>query len=104
MARYPAMKGYGIVSAGSYLVIRCSTCKTFTYVDRFQEWKLCPVCGTAIDVKRATRYLEVEEYGMAEAIVKQLERHLHATGKKDLTSDERRHLRTQYAEWIRQQA
>ena len=84
-----------------YLIIRCGGCKTFTYVDRFQEWKLCPICGATIDVRRATQYLEVEDFRTAEAVVTQLEEHLHATRKKDLSSEEREELRARYAEWIR---
>jgi hypothetical protein len=84
-----------------YLVIRCGGCKTFTYVDRFQEWKLCPICGATIEVKRAPQYLEVEDFSVAETVVNQLEQHLHKTKKKDLTHEEREQLRSKYAEWIR---
>ncbi len=86
-----------------YLVIRCGSCKTFTYVDCFQEWKLCPVCGATIDVQRSSHYLEVEDFRMAENIVAQLEQHLHKTRKHDLSREEREQLRAQYTDWIRGQ-
>jgi acetyl-CoA carboxylase beta subunit len=73
-----------------YLVIRCGGCKSFTYVDKFQQWKLCPICGATIEVMRAPRYLEVEDFRVAESIV-------------DLTAEEREQLRATYAEWIRNQ-
>jgi hypothetical protein len=92
----------GNVPAG-YLVLRCGGCKTFTYVDRFQEWKLCPVCGATIDVRRSSHYLEVEDFRVAENIVAQLEQHIHRTRKKDLSIEEREQLRAQYTEWIRGQ-
>jgi len=92
----------GYVSAG-YLVIRCGGCKTFTYVDHFQEWKLCPVCGATIDIQKASHYLEVEDFTVAENIVAQLEQHIHKTRKKDLSHEERQQLRARYAEWIRGQ-
>jgi hypothetical protein len=84
-----------------YLVIRCGGCRTFTYVDRFQQWKLCANCGETIDVRRATVYLEVEDYNVAESVVAQLEEHLHRTKKKDLTREELETLRKQYAQWLR---
>jgi hypothetical protein len=84
-----------------YLVIRCGGCRTFTYVDRFQQWKLCANCGETIDVRRATVYLEVEDYHVAENVMEQLEEHLHRTKKKDLTREELETLRHQYAQWLR---
>ncbi len=86
-----------------YLVIRCGGCKSFTYVDKFQQWKLCPICGATIDVRRASRYLEVEDFRVTESIVNKLEEHLHRTRKRDLTAEEREQLRATYAEWIRNQ-
>ncbi|MDD1716178.1 MAG: DUF1922 domain-containing protein [Methanolinea sp.] len=84
-----------------YLIIRCAGCRTFCYVDKFQQWKLCPVCGEAISVREAAAYLEVDEYHIAERIVNQLEEYLHRTKKKDLAPDEIAALREQYAEWLR---
>jgi Domain of unknown function (DUF1922) len=86
-----------------YLVIRCGGCRSFTYVDKFQQWKLCPICGATIEVKRAPRYLEVEDFRIAENIVNKLEEHLHRTRKQDLTPEEREQLRATYAEWVRNQ-
>jgi hypothetical protein len=84
-----------------YLIIRCPGCRTFSYVDRYQQWKLCPLCGEAINVRQAPAYLEVEDYSVAEQIIKQLERFLDSTKKKDLSADEIAALRQQYADWIR---
>ncbi len=84
-----------------YRVIRCPGCKTFTYVDRFQRWKLCPVCGEATEVQRAPAYLEVDDYFTAEKIVEQLETYLHQKKRKDLTPDEIAELRRQYTRWLR---
>jgi hypothetical protein len=86
-----------------YLIIRCAGCRTFCYVDRFQQWKLCPVCGEVIEVRQAPAYLEVGEYKVAERIVNKLEEYLHQTRKKDLTPEEIRSLREQYAAWVRGQ-
>ncbi len=87
-----------------FRIICCGGCKTFTYVDRFQEWKLCPICSETIDLKRAVTYLEVEDYQTAEKIVAQLEKFLHETRRKDLTGEELREIRSQYAEWLRKRA
>ncbi len=84
-----------------YRIIRCPGCRTFSYVDRYQQWKLCPQCGEAVNVQQATAYLEVEEYGMAEQIIRQLERFLDNNRKKDLSPDEIAALRQQYADWVR---
>ena len=43
-------------------VLRCPGCSTFTYVDRFERWKLCHVCGEVINAKRAPVYLDVRDY------------------------------------------
>jgi hypothetical protein len=86
-----------------YLVIRCAGCRVFTYVDRFQEWKLCPVCGETIEISRAPVYLEVEDYRVADQVVGQLEKYLHQERKKDLSDEELCQLRAQYAEWVRAQ-
>ena len=87
-----------------YLIIRCPSCKTFTYVDRFQKWKLCPICGHAHEVIKAPAYLEVEHYLEAEHIVKQMERHLHTTKKTDFSPEETAELRHHYTEALRKKA
>jgi uncharacterized Zn finger protein (UPF0148 family) len=80
-----------------YFIIRCpGGCNTFTYVDRFQKWKLCPLCGHAYEVAKAPAYLEVEDHHEAEHIVRQMERHLHANKKKDFTDREKAELRHHY--------
>ena len=84
-----------------YLVIRCPGCRTFTYVDRYQRWRLCPMCGEAINVGRAPVYLDVDDFLDAERVVEQLESYLHRTGKKDLSEQDIRQLRTQYTEWVK---
>ncbi|MFA5332691.1 MAG: DUF1922 domain-containing protein [Methanoregula sp.] len=84
-----------------YLIIRCPGCRTFSYVDRFQKWKLCPKCGHAYEVAKVPTYLEVADYTDAEHIVKQMEKHLHAYKKKDFSMDEAEELREHYAEWFR---
>jgi len=85
-----------------YLVIRCPGCGTFSYVDRFQKWRLCPVCGGTINVRKAPVYLETKDYHDAEMIIGQLEKYLHDNKKTDLTSQELNSLRTQYSEWFKQ--
>ncbi len=84
-----------------YLIIRCPGCRTFTYVDRYQRWRLCPRCGEAINVGRAPVYLDVDDFLDAERVVEQLESYLHRTGKKDLSEQDIRQLRTQYTEWVK---
>ncbi|MCK9579710.1 MAG: DUF1922 domain-containing protein [Methanoregula sp.] len=85
-----------------YFIIRCpGGCKTFTYVDRFQKWKLCPFCGHAYEVAKAPVYLEVEDHHEAEHIVKQMERHIHTTKKKDFSEEEKTELRRHYAAALR---
>jgi acetyl-CoA carboxylase beta subunit len=84
-----------------YLIIRCPSCSTFTYVDRFQKWKLCPQCGHAQEVARAPAYLDVEDFHEAEHIVKQMEKHLHANKKKDFTPEETAELRHHYTEALK---
>lgn len=87
-----------------YVVIRCPGCRSFTYVDRFQRWRLCPICGEATDVSRAQAYVEVDDYRIAETIVKRLEEYLHSKKKSDLTNEEIAELRRQYADWLRSRA
>jgi acetyl-CoA carboxylase beta subunit len=87
-----------------YLIIRCPSCRTFTYVDRFQKWKLCPICGHAQEVVKAPAYLEVEHYLEAEHIVKQMEKHLHTTKKTDFSPEETAELRHHYTEALRKKA
>jgi hypothetical protein len=86
-----------------YRVIRCPGCHTFTYADHFQRWKLCYVCGEAIDIGKAPLYLEVHDYVDAERIVDELEKYLHKTGKSDLSGEEKENLRREYARWMRMQ-
>ncbi|MDK2916792.1 MAG: hypothetical protein PWR25_1349 [Euryarchaeota archaeon] len=84
-----------------YLVIRCPGCKTFNYVDRYQRWRLCPMCGEVINVQRVPIYLDADNFLDAERVVEQLEAYLHQTGKKDLTEQDIRKLRAQYARWVK---
>ncbi|MFA7562898.1 MAG: DUF1922 domain-containing protein [Methanoculleus sp.] len=84
-----------------YLVIRCPGCKTFNYVDRYQRWRLCPMCGEVINVERAPVYLDADDFLDAERVVEQLESYLHQTGKRDLTEQDIRELRAQYARWVK---
>jgi len=84
-----------------YLVIRCPGCKAFTYVDRFQRWKLCHICGETINISRAPVYLDVDDYRDAETIVNQLEEFLQASGKRDLSIQQLEKLRADYAQWVK---
>jgi len=84
-----------------YLIIRCPGCRTFTYVDRFQRWKLCPVCGHANEVSKVPAYLDVEDYTEAEHIVKQMEKHLQTTKKTDFSAEETVELRHHYTEALK---
>jgi len=85
-----------------YVIVRCPGCRTFSYVDRYQRWKLCPVCGQAYEVSRVPTYLEVEDHVEAEHIVRQLDKYLHTMKRKDLTPEEMEDLRRQYAMWVRE--
>jgi hypothetical protein len=84
-----------------YVVIRCPGCNTFTYVDRYQQWKLCPVCGEVIEVVRAPAYLEVASHIDAERLAKELQEFLQVTGKEDFTRGEKEKLRAEYARLVR---
>jgi len=84
-----------------YLIVRCPNCRTFTYTDQFQRWKLCPVCGHAYEVKKVPAYLEVMDHHEAEKIVLEMEKHLHRNKKKDFTAEETEELRHHYAMWLR---
>jgi hypothetical protein len=84
-----------------YIVTRCPGCQAFTYMDRFQRFKLCHICGEVIDITRAPEYLEVSDHQDAEHIIKQLEFFLKKTGRPDLSKQELEKLRIQYAEWLR---
>lgn len=84
-----------------YLVIRCPGCRTFTYVDPYQHWKLCPVCGEVIDATRVPVYLEAEDHRDADEIIRKLEIYLNETGQDDFTDDEKMQLRSEYARWVR---
>lgn len=84
-----------------YLVIRCPGCRAFTYVDHFQRFKLCPICSEAINVRDAEAFLEVEDFYVADSVIRQLEAFLHNSKRKDLTDEEIALLRKQYADWVR---
>lgn len=84
-----------------YLVIRCPGCKTFTYADRYQRWRLCPICGEAINIVKAPIYLDADDFQDAECVVEQLESYLHRTGKKDLSESDIQNLRSQYVRWVK---
>jgi len=84
-----------------YLIIRCPGCRTFAYVDHYQKWKLCPSCGHAYEVSREPVYLDVEDHHEAEHIVRQMEKHLHTTKKKDFTPEETAELRQYYTAHLR---
>jgi len=85
-----------------YYIIRCpGGCSTFTYVDRFQKWKLCPFCGHAYEVARVPVYLEVEDHREAEHIVRQMERYLQTNKKKDFSKEEKEELRRHYTAALR---
>ncbi|MFA5614385.1 MAG: DUF1922 domain-containing protein [Methanoculleus sp.] len=84
-----------------YLIIRCPGCKTFTYVDRYQRWRLCPTCGEVIDIGKVPVYLDTDDFLDAECVVEQLESYLHRTGKRDLTESDIQKLRTQYVRWVK---
>ncbi len=86
-----------------YLVIRCPGCKAFSYVDRYQRWKLCHVCGATININSIPIYLEVRDHHEAESVVSQLETFLHETGRKDLSGEELQRLRESYLQWLRNQ-
>lgn len=84
-------------------VLRCPGCSTFTYVDRFERWKLCYICGEVINAKRAPVYLDVRNFRDAEDVVAQLEDFLHAAGRDDLSREELETLRREYSQWLRLQ-
>ncbi|MFA6333210.1 MAG: DUF1922 domain-containing protein [Methanoregula sp.] len=85
-----------------YPIIRCPGCRTFTYVDNFQRWKLCPHCGHAYEVAKAPVYLDVEDHHEAEHIVRQMEKHIHSTKTKDFTPEEVEELRHHYTTHLKQ--
>nr|WP_321352888.1 DUF1922 domain-containing protein [uncultured Methanoregula sp.] len=87
-----------------YLIIRCPSCRKFSYVDRFQRWKLCPQCGHAQEVSKSPAYLEVVDFREAEHIVKEMEKHIHATKKTDFSPEETAELRHHYAQALRHRA
>ncbi|WP_348632292.1 DUF1922 domain-containing protein [Methanofollis sp. W23] len=84
-----------------YRVIRCPGCLTFTYVDPYQHWKLCHVCGEVIDATRAPVYLEVIDHQDAERVVCQLQDYLEETCREDLDDAEKKKIRSEYARWVR---
>ena len=84
-----------------YLIIRCPGCGTFTYIDRFQKWKLCPLCGETVNAKRVSAYLEVNTHQEAESIIHELEKYLKKTGKADISADDKKVLGKEYTHWVR---
>jgi hypothetical protein len=73
-------------------------------VDRFQRWKLCPQCGHAQEVSKSPAYLEVVDFREAEHILKEMEKHIHATKKTDFSPEETAELRHHYAQALRHRA
>jgi len=59
------------------------------------------MCGEAINVGKAPVYLDVDDFLDAERVMEQLESYLHQTGKKDLSEQDGRQLRAQYAQWVK---
>ncbi|BBL68172.1 hypothetical protein MchiMG62_13530 [Methanoculleus chikugoensis] len=59
------------------------------------------MCGEVINVQRVPVYLDADDFQDAERVVEQLESYLHQTGKKDLTEQDIRQLRAQYARWVK---
>ncbi|WP_243668947.1 hypothetical protein [Methanoculleus chikugoensis] len=63
--------------------------------------------GGSADVRRGDQrpagavYLDADDFQDAERVVEQLESYLHQTGKKDLTEQDIRQLRAQYARWVK---
>jgi len=84
-----------------YHVIRCPGCQTFTYVDPYQHWKLCHICGEVIDASRAPVYLEALDHRDADELIHRLETYLSDTGREDFNDDEKSKLRSEYARWVR---
>lgn len=84
-----------------YLIVRCPGCLTFTYVDKYQKWKLCPVCGETINPGKVQVYLDVKKPHEAETIACQLQKYLQENKKKDLSTEEIQKIREEYAGWVR---
>jgi len=84
-----------------YLIVRCPGCLTFTYMDKYQKWKLCPVCGATIDLSKVQVYLDVKKPAEAEIISRQLQQYLHERKKKDLSEEEIEKIREEYTGWVR---
>lgn len=87
-----------------YLIIRCQNCGTFTYIDRFQNWKLCPICGETMQRNNVPEYLEVNDHHEADAVIVELKRYLQQNKRVDLTSEETRKLRAAYAHRVNSSA
>lgn len=83
-----------------YLIIRCQNCGTFAYIDLFQNWKLCPVCGETMQRGSVPEYLEVKDHHEADAVIAELERYLYLNNRTDLTRDETRTLRAAYVQRV----
>ena len=84
-----------------YLILRCPGCASFTYVDKYRQHRLCPVCGEIIKVRGTPVYLEVRDYHQAEAIVSELGKYLRKNKRNDLTLKEKEKIREEYADWMR---
>ncbi len=84
-----------------YLIVRCPGCLTFTYMDKYQKWKLCPVCGETISLGKVQVYIDVKKPGEAETIARQLQKYLQDNKKKDLSKEEIQKIREEYAGWVR---
>jgi hypothetical protein len=65
-------------------------------MDRFQKWKLCPVCGETMKRNSVPAYLEVADHHEADAVIAELERYLHENKRTDFTVDETERLRAAY--------
>ncbi|MFA5395836.1 MAG: DUF1922 domain-containing protein [Methanogenium sp.] len=88
--------GEYISDISMYLIVRCENCYTFSYMDRFQKWKLCPVCGGTMERGSVPEYLEVADHHEAEAVIAELERYLYENKRTDFTLDETEKLRAAY--------
>lgn len=85
----------------TYRVIRCPGCHQFTYTDQYGKWKLCPVCGEVISLDKVPIYIEVDDFSEAEVLIREVERYLHRSGRRDLTREEVELVREKYLAWLR---
>ena len=70
-------------------------------MDKYQKWKLCPVCSTTIDLSRVQVFLDVKKPGEADVIACQLQKYLQDNRRKNLTEEEIDKIREEYAGWVR---